>query len=114
MKKETKTYFVLVVIVILIIFTIFWLKKDPKEVEKDLAKCIGKNSELYLKLGCSACKTQEEIFGKNYNYLNSTDCFYEREKCLNAEIEYTPTWIINEEKIIGVQSIEQLKELTGC
>jgi hypothetical protein len=41
--------------------------------------------------------THEKAFGENYQNLNVVDCFYEREKC--SEIEYTPTWIINNEKI---------------
>ena len=44
--------------------------------------------------------------------LNVIDCFYEQEKCTN--IQYTPTWIINGQKYEGFQSIEKLKELTGC
>ena len=52
------------------------------------------------------------MFGKNRQYLNTIDCWYEREKCLG--IQSTPSWIIKGEKYIGVQSIEKLKELTGC
>ena len=76
--------------------------------------CIGQNSELYIQLGCHACETQEELFGENYQYLNSIDCFFEREQCIDAGITATPTWIIDGKKYIGVQNIEKLKELTGC
>jgi len=54
------------------------------------------------------------MFGKNYQYLTSIDCFYERAKCAQAEILRTPTWIINNEKYESLLSIEQLKQLTGC
>ena len=115
MIKDTKIYFSLAIIVILIILVIFWIKGDGQgEVEREVAKCIGENSELYVKLGCSACKLQEEMFGKNYKYLNVVDCLYEGQKCSEAGIEYTPTWIINGEKIVGMQTIEELKLLTGC
>ena len=33
--------------------------------------------------------------------------------CINAGIEGTPTWVINEQKYEGVQTIGELKELTG-
>ncbi len=79
---------------------------------EEIAMCIGENSELYVQLGCNACETQKEMFGDNYKYLNVIDCWSEKEKC--SEIQYTPTWIINGEKYTGVQSIEKLKELTGC
>ena len=88
------------------------LSKKHPETPENIVKCIGENSELYGQLGCSACKKQEELFGENSKYLTIIDCWNEREKCL--EIEYTPTWIIKGEKYVGVQSIEKLKELTGC
>lgn len=112
-KKEILIYLVLGVIIISIILTIF-LIKNGNYVNKELAQCIGENSELYVQLGCKACEMQEEMFGKNYQYLNIIDCTYEGQKCLNAGITGTPTWIINQEKYRGVQSIEELKELTGC
>ncbi len=114
MKKETEIYLITGIIVILIILGIFYIKKNGETPEKKLAKCIGENSELYVQLGCYACKAQEEMFGENYQYLNVTDCTYKGKKCLNADIKKTPTWIIKGEKYEGVRGIEQLKELTGC
>ncbi len=102
-------------IILAVIILAFWiLRKPSSQVDEQTAICIGQNSELYIKLGCSACRVQEEMFGNNFKYLNSTDCFYDVEKCINVGITATPTWIINDEKIVGVQSIEKLKELTGC
>ncbi len=110
MKK--KNWVTLTVIVLVIILSVILLTKSHPETSEEVAKCIGKNSELYTQLGCSACKTQEEMFGENYEYLNVIDCWFERDKCSN--IEYTPTWIIKGEKYVGVQSISDLQELTGC
>lgn len=110
MKRGQKVNIVIIILVLILAFSIiFWPNVG---VEKELAKCIGENSELYIQLGCSACILQEEMFGKNYQYLNVIDCFYEREKCL--EISGTPTWIINNQHYLGAREIEQLKELTGC
>lgn len=109
MKKFLITIMIILGVIILSIIIIS--KPNPETSEK-VAKCIGKKSILYIKLGCHACKTQEEMFGENYKYLTVIDCFYERDKCY--EIEWTPTWVIKGEKYIGVQSIEELKELTGC
>jgi len=114
MKKDTKIYLSLVVIIILIIIGIFWIKNDNGIVSEETSKCIGENSLLYSQTGCSACKVQEEMFGENYQYLNDIDCKVETQKCIDAQITGTPTWIINEEKYPGVQTIEKLKELTGC
>ena len=110
MKKNL--WVTIFVIIAVIILAIILMNRSPALVSKDTAQCIGENSELYVQLGCHACETQEKMFGNNYEYLNIIDCFYERDKC--SEITVTPTWIINEEKYTGVQTIEELKELTGC
>jgi len=113
MKKDIITYLVLGIIVISIILIILSLKGNGNP-DEELAKCIGENSKLYAQLGCGACEAQEELFGENYQYLNTIDCAYERQECLEKEITGTPTWIINNEKHKGVQTINELKELTGC
>ena len=104
-----------IVIVVIIIFLIInYYNKPKQETPEAVAKCIGEKSILYVQIGCSHCKDQEDTFGDNLKYLNIIDCFYEKDKCIEKEITGTPTWIINGEKMEGVQSIEKLKELTGC
>jgi protein-disulfide isomerase len=114
MKKDTKVYLILVAIILIIIIGIFAIKKNSGSPEIKLAECIGKNSIIYIQNGCSACKTQEDLFGDNYKYLNKIDCKVEIQKCIDADITKTPTWVINNEKYSGVQTIEKLKELTNC
>lgn len=106
-----------VLITIIIIFGVivlshFVLNKSHPDIDKETAQCIGQNSVIYIQFGCSHCKDQEEIFGEDYQYLNVVDCFFELEKC--GGITHTPTWVIDNKKYEGVQSIEKLKELTGC
>lgn len=113
MNKDTKIYLALAVVIILIIIGIFWIKNN-NHIDKKLAQCIANKSELYIQLGCPACKIQEDMFKDSYIYLNVIDCHYQPEKCIDARLTHTPTWIINGEKYQGVQSIEKLKELTGC
>ena len=109
MKKRSLITILVILGVIIISIIII---NSGNGVSQQTAMCIGENSEFYVQLGCNACRHQEEMFGENKKYLNIIDCWFEGEKCLN--IEYTPTWIIKGEKYIGVQSIEKLKELTGC
>ena len=110
--KIKKKWITLGIIFIVVIISIAVLATRGNGVSEELTKCIGENSEFYVQLGCSACEKQKEMFGKNHQYLNIIDCFYEREKC--SQITYTPTWIIKGNQYIGVQSIKILKELTGC
>jgi hypothetical protein len=118
MKNKTKRIVInllTVIFVLILVGVLLAVRKSPHpDTTEEIAKCIGKNAILYTQLGCHACETQEQMFGENYQHLNVVDCFYDRETCTEKQIEYTPTWIINNEKIIGVQSIEKLQELTGC
>jgi hypothetical protein len=115
MKSATKnTLITIIIIVAIVILAIFLLRKPSPQTDADTAKCIGAKSVLYVQLGCSHCKDQEDMFGENVQYLTTVDCFYKREICTNENITGTPTWVIKGEKYVGVQSIEQLKILTGC
>ena len=110
MKK--KKWVTLAVIIAVIIIAIIILNKPSTGTSKEVAECIGKNSKIYVQLGCSRCEQQEDLFGNNYQYLDSIDCFYERDKC--EGIVNTPTWVIKGEKYEDVLSIKKLQELTGC
>lgn len=108
-KSQIITLIFILATLILIILIIL---KNSNHTNSDLAKCIASKSTLYVATGCSACQHQEKLFGDDFKYLNAVNCAIEPEKCEN--IYAFPTWIINGEKEIGVQSIKKLKELTDC
>ena len=112
MKK--KNWITIITIFAVIIFAIILMNLSSAHVSKETAECIGENSILYVQLGCHTCEIQEDMFGKNYQYLKVIDCWIEENKYKCGGITHTPTWIIDGEKYVNVQSIEKLKELTGC
>jgi hypothetical protein len=115
MKGKTKNLIItLIIIVAVIIIAFFALTKKTTSTDSATAQCIGSKSVLYVQLGCSHCKDQEDMFGKNVAYLTKIDCFYQRDKCTSENITGTPTWVIKGQYYVGVQTIEKLKELTGC
>jgi len=111
MKKK---YISLLVIVSVLVFSVFILMRPTPTTDKEVAKCIGENSIIYSQLGCSHCADQKNLFGDNYKYITEIDCFYNRDACIEKGISGTPTWEIKGQLYSGVQSIEKLKELTGC
>lgn len=113
-KKATKKILTKIILAIAIIVIIYLIMPKPKEIDKETAKCIGENSTIYIKAGCIACATQKSLFGSSFKYLNSIDCAKEPGKCDIANITAIPTWIINQKKLVGVQSTQTLKDLTGC
>jgi len=115
MKKDTKIYICLVIIVLLIISGIYLYKNLNKQITSEtFAKCVGQKSILYVQQGCSHCIDQENLFGDTYKYLTTIDCHFDSQKCIEAKITGTPTWIINNKSYTGFKTIEELKELTGC
>ncbi len=115
MKKSSITILTIIGVIILAYFLInnSFSKKDS-QTSKEIAKCIGENSLLYVQLGCTHCENQKKMFGNNYQYLKVIDCFYKQKECSDKNIKVTPTWIINNKEYLGVQNIDKLKELTKC
>ncbi len=115
MKKKKMRVITTIIIIAVIVLSIFIITSKPEtKTTKEIAKCIGEKSILYTQLGCSACKSQEEMFGENYQYLNTIDCFYDTQTCIDEGVQGTPTWEINGEKHLGTKSVEKLMELTNC
>jgi glutaredoxin len=118
-KNKIVTISVILIILLLALGIIYFkgtgaaMQNIPSE---EIAKWIGEHSTLYVQTGCSHCITQENLFGENKKYLTIVDCITSAENkqmCINAGIEGTPTWIINGQKYEGIQTIEKLKELTN-
>lgn len=112
-KKNNKQISIIILtIAVLVLAIIFIPTKKPADTDEVIAKCIGEKATLYVQLGCSHCKTQENILGENLNHIKVIDCFYDSAKC--DKITATPTWKIGNEYIVGVKSFNELKELTNC
>lgn len=82
--------------------------------DKKTTECIAQKSIIYISAGCVACNKQKDLFGENFEYLNSIDCAQDPQKCRDVEIISVPTWIIEGKNYNGVKTIKELKELTGC
>jgi len=115
MKKDTKIYLSLVVIVIIIIAGIFYIKNlNNLTPEEETVKCISSKAILYSQTECSHCKQQKQILGTYSGLFKIIECDKEPEKCMAKEITGTPTWEINGKLYQGVKSIRELSELSGC
>jgi glutaredoxin len=119
MNQKLVTVSVVIIMLVIAGGIIFFKNFQGSTIEdtpsEKVAKWIGDHSILYVQAGCVHCKEQEDLFGGNVKYLTILDGIKpeNRQKFIDAGIEGTPTWIINNQKYVGVQSIEKLKELTG-
>ena len=111
-NNTTKKIIAGVIIIIAIITLIYLTMPKPNGIDKKTTECIASKSILYISTGCTACAYQEKLIGDNFKYLNTIDCAVEPGKC--EGITGVPAWVIYGETVKGVQSIQALKELTGC
>jgi len=127
MKKENIITIMIVLGILIIGLTISLYNQNPEpnpdnqtnntrndSQTNDFIKCLSEKAELYTQKGCHACERQEEILGSDYEKINVIDCWFQRDECLNKDITATPTWIINDQKVVGVQTIKELKEISSC
>ncbi len=118
MKEDIKIYLSLVVIVILIIIGILAIKNfinpDIDGINEETMKCIASKAVIYSQSGCGHCENQKAILGNYYGLFTDINCLNERDKCAEAGITATPTWVIDNKRYEGTKSTQELKNLTGC
>ena len=126
MTQKKKFFIILITGIVLIVF--FFLitggiskftghaitENDQNKIDM-LAQCLTSNQiKMYGTEWCPHCKDQKELFGSSFKYVDYIDCDKQRETCLIAGIQGYPTWIINNQKYPGTQSLEKLKQLSNC
>ena len=86
----------------------------------NFAKYLKDNGVVkYSAYWCPNCLNQSELFGKQaYKELNVVECARDGKNsqtqlCIDTKIKAFPSCEINGEIIIGVQTLEELSELTG-
>ncbi len=91
------------------------------EAEIALANHLTKvGAKEYVAWWCPHCHEQKLLFGKEaYSKLNHVDCApadtpnVQKDECKVSNIQSYPTWIINGKPHLGVQTLEELANLTG-
>ena len=84
-----------------------------------LAKCLtDKGVKFYGSFECPHCTNQKNLFGDSIKYVDYIECGPlggpTNEECQKAGIQAYPTWIIDGKKYTGTQSLQKLRELSGC
>ena len=73
----------------------------------------------YSAYWCPNCLHQSELFGKQaYKELNVVECARDGKNsqtqlCIDKKIEGFPSWEINGKIILGIQTLQELSDLTG-
>jgi hypothetical protein len=78
-----------------------------------LGKCLyEKGAEIYVNENCARCEEQENILGDGLKFIKIIDCSKSQEMCAN--LREIPAIYFNGTFVYGVNSIENLKTISGC
>ncbi len=123
MKKETKTYSAIILVIAIIIAVILDIKYAGNNVEKQELLCLSQKAKLYVSSTCGHCANQEAILStalKKYDLdltefdITVCDLDENRKICNENNIIGVPSWIINNTKYEGVKNLNELIKLAGC
>jgi len=95
---------------------------EPAAPEQaSFAQCLtSKEVTLYGAYWDSSTETQLEYFGIDADNTNYVECGVQgdyraqTQECAKENIQAYPTWIIDGDKHLGIQSLQELATLTGC
>ena len=97
------------------------VEKPEVKPAMGLADCLtAQGAALYGAYWDSSTKTQKSYFGVDVTKVNYIECGVQEdyraqaEICKEAGILAYPTWFIKGQKLMGIQTPEQLASLTGC
>jgi len=122
MRKKI-TYTVIAIIALVVILSLILKPLNKTGEFDDLVNCMAsKEIKMYGAYWCSHCNQQKELFGDSVNLFEEkiyVECAEdasdnERQKCIEKGITGYPTWIINNEKVLGTKSMKKLAELSEC
>jgi hypothetical protein len=114
-KKNNLKIAVFLIVLVVVAGGITFFTGRPGKVSDEFAKCLTeKGAVMYGTYWCSHCKAQKREFGDSFQFVDYVECTEEADLCTEKEIEGFPTWIIDEKKYTGQQSLSTLSLLTGC
>lgn len=89
---------------------------EPEQSLDAFARCLSqKGAVMYGAYWCPHCQNQKSMFGDAFRFVNYVECTEKPHVCTDAGIQGFPTWIFpGGMKLVGVQSLESLAEVSGC
>src|SRR3989338_8926538 len=100
MLQQAKPWIITVFLLSLLLIFAFNFSFGEKKNYDNIAKCITeKNVVMYGSFRCGVCAKTREKFGDSFQYIKEIECHPqgenpETERCLEKNIELTPTWIM--------------------
>ncbi len=96
------------------------IENESGESEKQLASYLTQiGAKMYGAWWCPHCHEQKELFGRQaWPSITYIECYdagsnYQVKLCRDAGITGYPTWKINDQTLVGRQSLEDLADAAG-
>lgn len=90
-------------------------KPDLTSATEDFTKCLNNTGAvMYGTSWCHYCQQQKTMFAPYFGYITFVDCDLDKQACVRNNVESYPTWIIGDKRAVGLQSMKQLSDLSGC
>ncbi len=81
----------------------------------ELGECLSLQSlVLYINLENSDEALKKTGLIQYMEYFKIQNCFTNNQPCLEEGVTYSPTWIINNNKVVGDITESELAEYSGC
>lgn len=127
-KSTGKTVFYIVIVIVALAAVSFgassmtaYLGAQPGPYD-NFAKCLTeKGVEMYGAYWCPNCQRQKLDFGNSFRFIDYIECDAkdpegkgQPDLCEQKGITGYPTWIYNDQRLVGRQDIQKLSEFSGC
>ncbi|OGY90969.1 MAG: hypothetical protein A3H70_04090 [Candidatus Komeilibacteria bacterium RIFCSPLOWO2_02_FULL_48_11] len=113
-----KKVFFIITLAALAVVAVVWQVATGGQPNPELdsfAQCLtDKGVAMYGAKWCLHCQNQKKAFGKSFRLIKYLECPDNIELCLAKDIQGYPTWIINDKKYEGEQSLASLSQISDC
>ncbi len=116
-KTSWKKYIIFIGIGLIIVMSAYLVYANVNKPGQydNFAKCLTeKGAVVYGNDYCQYTVKQLNFFGKSKKYLNYVKCSDNEKLCDEKGIQTTPTWEINGEMYVQIQTFERLAAVSGC
>ena len=107
--------------IILALIVIVFLSFSGSGNHDEFAQCLTDSDvKFFGAFWCPHCANQKSLIGNSMSKINYIECSLpdksaQTQICIDEDIQTYPTWEFRDgSRVTGVQSLQQLSELSGC
>lgn len=113
--KSSGKYFLVLFIIAIVVFLVVLFWPQAAVSNESFGQCLANsNVVMYGADSCENCSNQKALFGEDFKHVAYVNCEFNLSECQNKGIHYYPLWSKENEVLIGLQSLEELSNFSGC